>query len=101
MAQARHAAGRGKDVIILGPGELPGGLYGHDGVLVTGGETAARIMRWLGAETIALLGEAQPRVPVGAIVGGSHDGLRIAVKSGSFGTDSAITLALDALEHGG
>jgi uncharacterized protein YgbK (DUF1537 family) len=57
-------------------------------------------MRWLGAETIELRGEVQPRVPVGLCVGGWHDGMPIAVKSGSFGTDQTITLALEALERG-
>jgi uncharacterized protein YgbK (DUF1537 family) len=101
MAQVRVAVEGGRDVIVLGPDELPGDLNGYDGIVVTGGETAARIMRWLGAETIELRGEAKPRVPVGVCVGGQHDGMPIAVKSGSFGTDDAITLALDALARGG
>lgn len=101
MAQARVATDSGKNVMVLGPGELPADLDAHDGILVTGGETAARIIRWLGAETIELRGEAQPRVPVGVCIGGSHDDMPIAVKSGSFGTENAIALALDALARGG
>ena len=101
MAQARVAIDGGKDVVVLGPDELPGDLDSHDGILVTGGETAARILRWLGAETIELRGEAQPRVPVGVIIGGSRHEMPIAIKSGSFGTENAITLALDALARGG
>ena len=101
MAQARVAIDGGKDVVVLGPDELPGDLDSHDGILVTGGETAARIMRWLGAETIELRGEAQPRVPVGVIIGGSRHEMPIAIKSGSFGTENAITLALNALARGG
>lgn len=101
MAQARAAQDSGKDVVVLGPGELPKGLDGHDGILVTGGETAARIMRWLGGNSIELRGEAQPRVPVGICVGGPHDGMLIAVKSGSFGTDKTITRALDAMTRSG
>jgi uncharacterized protein YgbK (DUF1537 family) len=100
MAQARAAIESGREVIVVGPDELPVSLDGHDGILVTGGETAARVMRWLGAETIELRGEVQPRVPVGLCVGGWHDGMPIAVKSGSFGTDQTITLALEALERG-
>ncbi len=101
MAQARVAVDSGRDVVVLGPNELPSDLDGYDGILVTGGETAARIIRWLGAETIELRGEAQPRVPVGVCVGGRHHGMPIAVKSGSFGTDDTITLALDGLARGG
>jgi uncharacterized protein YgbK (DUF1537 family) len=99
MDQAQMAAARGKDVLLLGPEELPA-TAGHDGLLVTGGETAARVLRWLGADFLELCGEAFPRVPVGVCRGGPSDGLVFALKSGGFGPPDAIDRALEALLRG-
>src|SRR5207249_1705465 len=48
VGQALHARALGGDVQVVGHGELPV-LDGHDGLVLTGGETAARVLRYLGA----------------------------------------------------
>lgn len=101
LAQAQLATDRGKHVLVLGAGELPEDVEGYDGVFVTGGETASRILRWLGAEALELRGEVCPRVPVGVCRGGPHDGLLMAVKSGAFGPLEVIEDALTGMERGG
>jgi uncharacterized protein YgbK (DUF1537 family) len=99
--QASVATDHGKEVVVLGPGEPPPRLDGYDGVLVTGGETAARVLKALSVESLELRGEAQPRVPVAICRGGRFAGLRVALKAGAFGSAEVIDLALEALARGG
>jgi uncharacterized protein YgbK (DUF1537 family) len=100
-AQAAFAAERGKTVIPLGPGENPPALDDYDGLVLTGGETAARVLRGLGVEALELMTEAQPRIPVARCIGGLRDGLVVALKAGAFGGPDAIDLALEALASRG
>ena len=95
--QASFAARRGKTVISLGRGDVPASLEGYDGLLLTGGETAARVLRSLRVTALELMGEAYPRVPVGRCLGGPHEGLVVALKAGAFGGEDAIETALEAL----
>jgi uncharacterized protein YgbK (DUF1537 family) len=95
-AQGAFARARGWSVRVLDPGELPQ-LDGHDGLLLTGGETAARVLASVGAETLELLGEALPRTPVARVRGGRLDGLPVVLKAGSFGGEDAIHRALTVL----
>jgi D-threonate/D-erythronate kinase len=95
-AQAAFAAGRGWAVQVLGPGELPD-LDGRDGLVLTGGETAARVLGRDGAETLELLGEALPRMPLARVRGGRLDGLPVVLKAGAFGAEDAIHRALEVL----
>jgi uncharacterized protein YgbK (DUF1537 family) len=95
-AQAAAARAAGWEVQGLGPGELPV-LRGHDGLVLTGGETAARVLRHLGAEALELLGEALPRAPLARVLGGRLDGLPVVLKAGAFGGEDAIHRALAAL----
>jgi uncharacterized protein YgbK (DUF1537 family) len=95
-AQAVFARARGWEVRVLGPGEVPE-LDGHDGLVLTGGETAARVLASVGAETLELLGEALPRTPVARVRGGRLDGRPVVLKAGSFGAEDAIHRALEAL----
>jgi D-threonate/D-erythronate kinase len=95
-AQGAFARARGWAVWVLGPGQLPD-LDDHDGLLLTGGETAARVLSWAGAETLELLGEAAPRTPLARVRGGRLDGLPVVLKAGSFGGENAIDRALAVL----
>jgi D-threonate/D-erythronate kinase len=95
-AQAAFARSRGWAVPVLGPGEVPE-LDGHDGLVLTGGETAARVLGGAGAETLELLGEAVHRAPLARVRGGRLDGLPVVLKAGSFGGEDAIDRALEAL----
>jgi uncharacterized protein YgbK (DUF1537 family) len=100
-AQASVAAQRGKSVITLGPGESPPNLDGYDCLLLTGGETASRVLRGFGVEALELTGEAGPRIPIARCAGGRRDGLVVTLKAGSFGAPDAIDLALEAMTRRG
>ena len=94
--QAGYARSRGWDVQVLGPNSLPD-LDGHDGLFVTGGETAARVLAAAGTRALALLGEALPRAPMARVCGGRLDGLPVVLKAGAFGPEDAIHRALESL----
>ena len=100
-AQANVAKGNGKQVLFLAARERPPDLDRYDGLLLTGGETAARVLRHLGVESLDLRGEAFTRVPVGLCIGGTRPDLPIALKSGGFGPPNAIDAALERLASGG
>jgi uncharacterized protein YgbK (DUF1537 family) len=95
-AQAAYARARGWDVQLLGPGVLPD-LAGHDGLLLTGGATAAAVLLAAGARALDLLGEALPRAPLARVVGGRLEGLPVVLKAGAFGGEDAVHRALEAL----
>jgi uncharacterized protein YgbK (DUF1537 family) len=95
--QASVASERGKTVVTLGPGETPPALDEYDCLLLTGGETASRVLRGLGVEALELTGEAQPRIPIARCLGGRRDGLVVALKAGAFGGPGSIAVALEAL----
>jgi uncharacterized protein YgbK (DUF1537 family) len=98
-AQAARARQLGGAVQVLGPGGMPD-LAGHDGLVLTGGETAARVLLGAGATGLELLGEALPRAPLARVVGGRLDGLPVVLKAGAFGPVDAIHRALEALRAG-
>ncbi len=100
LEQGRFASEHGGKVLVLGPGELPSSIEGSDAVLVTGGETASRVLHWLGADSLDLCGELLPGVPVGLCRGGPHDGMPFALKSGSFGSIDAVSRGLEGLYFG-
>jgi len=55
------------------------------GLILVGGDTSVRMMGALGAEGIRLDGEVLPGIPVGRILGGKHEGMRVVTKAGGFG----------------
>lgn len=94
--QAEYARVRGWDVQVLGPHSLPA-LDGYDGLLLTGGETAARVLTAVGGQGLLLVGEALPRAPMARVCGGRLDGMPVVLKAGAFGPEDAIHRALGAL----
>jgi uncharacterized protein YgbK (DUF1537 family) len=74
-------------------------LESHDALFLTGGGTAAGVIEALGGYGLEVVGEALPRVPVGRLRGGPHEGLTICMKSGGFGGRDAIDRALSRLCH--
>jgi len=98
-AQAAYARGRGWAVQVLGPGELPAfsDRDGPDGLVLTGGETAARVLGRAGAEALELLGVTLPHTPLARVRGGRLDGLPVVLKAGAFGAEDAIHRALQVL----
>lgn len=67
------------------------------GIVVTGGDTAEGVFRALKVSGIALESEVLPGVPCGRLIGGIAHRLRIVTKSGSFGDDDALLLAVKYL----
>ena len=67
------------------------------GLLATGGDVARALCLELGAAAVRPLGEVQPGVVAGVLVGGSHDGLRVVTKAGGFGDETAILSGIDTL----
>jgi D-threonate/D-erythronate kinase len=98
-AQAERAKEYGWPVFWLGETESPPGLDDYDGLVVTGGDTAYRVLSSLGATSIELRGELMPLMPFGTIVGGPRDGLPVALKSGAFGDADAVRVALSRLTN--
>jgi uncharacterized protein YgbK (DUF1537 family) len=97
-AQAAHARARGWDVRPFdaeAPIELD--LAGCDGLVLTGGATAAAVLVAAGARGLDLLGEALPRTPLARVVGGRLDGLSVVLKAGAFGPEDAVHRALEVL----
>lgn len=68
------------------------------GVLATGAYTAEAVARELGADRIEPVEEPLPLCPVGTLSGGEWTGLRVALKGGLTGTDSALSDLIDHLQ---
>ncbi len=68
-------------------GGHPRVLEAAGGILATGGEAAAAVLRVAGATALRLGGEVQQAVPWGIMDGGGFSGLPVATKAGSFGDD--------------
>jgi len=98
--QAAVAARLGWTVIRCGHSDPPPRLDAYDGLALTGGQTAAKVLTSLGAQGLDLIGLAAPLMPVGRIVGGSRSGLPVALKSGAFGSAGTISAALQSLRRG-
>lgn len=99
--QADVAERRGWRVARLAPDDRPPALNGHDGLLLTGGETAVRVLRSLGASGLELVGLAAPLMPIATVVGGPRHGLPVVLKAGAFGGPDAIERGLAKLRWGG
>lgn len=68
-------------------------------VILTGGDTAAFVLRTLGAERIQLMGEVAHGTPWGVVGGGLAHGCAVITKSGGFGHQDALVDALRFCER--
>ncbi|WP_028060117.1 four-carbon acid sugar kinase family protein [Candidatus Solirubrobacter pratensis] len=68
---------------------------GADGVVLTGGDTAAAAIRALDATAFSVLGEVEPGIPLGVLRGGRD--LLAVTKAGGFGSDEALTASVNVL----
>ena len=68
-------------------------------LILTGGDTAAFVLRALRAAAITLLGELAPGIPYGRIEGGLADGCTVVTKSGGFGQHDALLHAFHFCER--
>ena len=68
------------------------------GLAVTGGATALKLLSETGCRGIEVFREIEPGVPLGQVVGGDLDGLKIITKAGGFGSPDVFRLGLDVLK---
>lgn len=67
------------------------------GLVLTGGETAYRVLQALEADGMQLTGEVLPGVPVGSVLGGRCNGLPSITKAGGFGEPDVLSRAVEYL----
>jgi uncharacterized protein YgbK (DUF1537 family) len=70
---------------------------GIGGLLLTGGDTALLVCRWLRPHAIELRGELLPGLSWGFIRGGRADGLLVCTKPGGFGSEESLLKAVELL----
>jgi uncharacterized protein YgbK (DUF1537 family) len=64
-------------------------------LILTGGDTAAFVLKSLDASSILLAGELAPGIPWGFVEGGMAHGCMAVTKSGGFGDRDALIRALE------
>lgn len=70
------------------------------GVFLSGGDIATEICRRLSVSAIIVLGEIEPGVPAGELIGGESGGMRVVTKAGGFGSEAALVKTIAYLEKG-
>ena len=68
-------------------------------LILTGGDTAAFVLRSLGASSLELAGEIARGIPWGFIEGGMADGCVVVTKSGGFGERDVLVHAFEFCER--
>ena len=68
------------------------------GLFLTGGDTAVSVCRALGVNSINILDEVLPGIPLGELDGGCCPGMRVVTKAGAFGGEEAIVVAVKVLK---
>lgn len=92
QVEVSNLVARGLGIIAL---RLVG--LGVEGLVLTGGDTAASVCRALGGTGTEILFEVAPGIPLGRLRGGPYEGLRIVTKAGAFGDDRAICNAVQSI----
>ena len=69
------------------------------GIMVTGGATALKLLEATGGEGIELHREIEPGVPMGRMVGGDLNGLKIVTKAGGFGSFDVFIRGYEILKQ--
>lgn len=72
----------------------------YDVVVLVGGDGAAAVLDRIGATAVTVHSALAPGVPIGAIVGGAADGVRIVTTSGGFGDADSLVRIIDRLQAG-
>jgi 3-dehydrotetronate 4-kinase len=97
--QKRHGGAAVGEKIEACLAEIASGLVdaGVGRLVVAGGETSGAVVNRLGLQGFLIGAEIAPGVPAMAVIGRTHAGLRIALKSGNFGGPDFFVRALDML----
>ncbi|WP_338470775.1 four-carbon acid sugar kinase family protein [Niallia sp. XMNu-256] len=67
------------------------------GTVLTGGDIAGATCKVLNSEGIRVIGEVESGIPYGKLFGGLFDGMPIVTKAGAFGTEQALSKALETI----
>lgn len=67
------------------------------GAVLTGGEIAGATCKVLNGEGIRVIGEVEAGIPYGKLFGGLFDGMPLVTKAGAFGTEQALSKALETI----
>ncbi|MEH7335225.1 four-carbon acid sugar kinase family protein [Neobacillus drentensis] len=67
------------------------------GAVLTGGEIAGATCKVLNGEGIRVIGEVEAGIPYGKLFGGFFDGMPLVTKAGAFGTEQALSKALQTI----
>lgn len=68
--------------------------YKPDAVLLTGGEVAQSVCQALGVNTIEIIRELLPGLPLCSVMGGAHADLPLVTKAGGFGSRDTLRKAV-------
>ncbi|WP_099351418.1 four-carbon acid sugar kinase family protein [Fredinandcohnia onubensis] len=85
------------NTIAQSMGEIAGQLIESKkicGAVLTGGDIAGATCKELQGEGIRVIGEVEPGIPYGKLFGGLYDGIPLVTKAGAFGTEQALSKAL-------
>lgn len=93
----RDLSGGGRSLAEVAGALAEEGLF--DALVMTGGSTAVRVARRLGASGIRLEGEVETGVPAGTLLG--PDPYRVVTKAGGFGGPDTLVGAVKALSGSG
>ena len=69
-------------------------------LVLTGGDTAAAVLRHLGASALDILAAVEEAMPISRIVGGAANGALAVTKAGGFGAETSLLAAVAALRRG-
>lgn len=70
------------------------------GLFLSGGDIAVEVCQRLSATAVSVVGEVEPGVPAGELLGGKFQGTRVVTKAGGFGTGDALVKSILYLERG-
>ncbi len=68
------------------------------GLIIIGGDTAAKVYRRAGSLGVEILGEVEPGIPYGKWIGGLFAGCPVVTKAGGFGQVDTLVRALEILK---
>ncbi|QGQ45028.1 four-carbon acid sugar kinase family protein [Metabacillus sediminilitoris] len=67
------------------------------GAILTGGDIAGATCKVLNGDGIRVIGEVEAGIPYGKLFGGLYDGIPLVTKAGAFGTEQALSKALQTI----
>ena len=103
MRAGRECGMRAKEVSELTAGtlaEVVQGLHlkGISGLVLTGGDTAIHVCKAIGAKSIEILEEISNGVPLGCLIGGACQSMKVVTKAGAFGAKDVFSKAVEQIK---